>query len=53
MSTNEKITAEELEQAEGEQLPDREEMAAMPLPDPFGGGLGTMNILPVEPDPPE
>jgi hypothetical protein len=36
------VTEEELEQAEGEQLPDREEMALWP--DPAGGFT-----LPVEP----
>ena len=40
------LTEEELERANGEQLPDREEMAAVPLPDPIGGGGFT---LPVEP----
>jgi hypothetical protein len=40
------LTDEELEGANGEQLPDREEMSPVPLPDPIGGGGFT---LPVEP----
>jgi hypothetical protein len=43
---DEGLTEEELDRAEGEQLPDREEMAAIPLPDPTGAGGFT---LPVEP----
>jgi hypothetical protein len=47
MSADErKISEEELEQAEGEQLPDREEMTILPIPgDPVGGGF----TIPVEP----
>jgi hypothetical protein len=44
--TDEPLTEEELENADGEPLPDREEMSPVPLPDPFGGGSVT---LPVEP----
>jgi hypothetical protein len=39
----EELTPEELEETNGEPLPDREEMAV--IPDPFGGG----HTLPVEP----
>ena len=31
------FTAEELEEQEGELLPDREEMSAVAFPDPLGG----------------
>ena len=43
---NDALTEEELEQANGEQLLDREEMSPVTLPDPVGGGGFT---LPVEP----
>jgi hypothetical protein len=39
----EELTPDELEETNGEPLPDREEMAV--VPDPFGGGA----TLPVEP----
>ena len=40
------VNDDELEESNGELLPDREEMAMMPFPDPIGGGAIT---LPVEP----
>jgi hypothetical protein len=41
------LTEEELEQVEGEPLPDREEMTILPIPgDPLGGSGFT---IPIEP----
>jgi hypothetical protein len=40
----EPLSDEDLAQADGEPLPDREEMSMMPMPDPLGG-----ITLPVEP----
>jgi hypothetical protein len=44
---HDELAADEVDALEGELIPDREEMAMMPLPDPFGGG--GFATLPVEP----
>ena len=45
--TDDELTNEELEETNGEELPAREEMSPVPLPDPITGGSGY--TLPVEP----
>ena len=48
MADDRELTEEELEETNGEPLPDREAMSIVPLPDPIGGGNFEIPVVPPE-----